>query len=439
MNKIKLVTLVILVLMFVFNKSVNASLDSIGKGNKNAPVTITVFFDFQDPYSMKLQPTLEEVLKAYPTDVRINFINFPLPHIHKQARNAVKAALAARDQGKYWDMHDILFKNYNKLTEDKFTELAEQIGLDVRKFTLDFKSNKYDAQINEDITRGSGIGVKGTPTIIINGKLQRGRSLNDFKNSINKILNTNKAESEVTLKMDKCKGSYRHVKGIVPLHIDLSNETTTRNILKEAAYLAIQECPVSHKKRFNNIDVDLEQGGKHAVSARNYANDRIAWFEYSNKPLNERLKRENKKRREIQKKQRAERERLEAERKRIEIKNRQDESQNLFDKFTKKSRIQDWPSIEELFSNPFIYEGNKIGIVAYFHTMRTASEAYFMRNGKRFIVSKIPNGLFRNKVKVLLAGRVLGKKEALPHLNFVNAHICEDNSCDEILFWSKNK
>jgi protein-disulfide isomerase len=157
------------------------------KGNKGAPVTIVEFSDYECPYCAALQPTLRGVLKAYPQEVKLVFKNFPLS-FHKQARNAAKAALAAGEQGKFWEMHDIIFENYDRLSEEKFIEFARRIGLDVEKFIADYKSNKYDKQIQQDIELGISVGVRGTPTLFINGKRMRGRSFNHFKEAIERIL-----------------------------------------------------------------------------------------------------------------------------------------------------------------------------------------------------------------------------------------------------------
>jgi protein-disulfide isomerase len=157
------------------------------KGNMNAPVTIVEFSDFECPYCAKLQPTLKEVLKTYPMDVRLVYKDFPLS-FHKQAKNAARAAHAAGEQGKYWEMHDILFENYNKLADDKYGEFAAQLGLDVKKFAGDFKSGKYDSLIEEGMGMGPKLGIRGTPTLFINGKRMQGRSFDDFKRYIEQVL-----------------------------------------------------------------------------------------------------------------------------------------------------------------------------------------------------------------------------------------------------------
>ena len=157
------------------------------KGNKNAPVTITEFSDFQCPYCSQLQSTLNEVLKAYPKEVKLVFKHYPLS-FHAQAKNAVKASMAAGEQGKFWEMHDVIFENFSKLSDEKFKELAAQIGLNMEKFTADYSSNKYDQQIQQDIALGNSVGVTGTPTLFINGKRLMKRSVEDFKEAINNAL-----------------------------------------------------------------------------------------------------------------------------------------------------------------------------------------------------------------------------------------------------------
>ena len=157
------------------------------KGNKSAKVTITEFSDFQCPYCSRLQPTLKDVLKAYPNDVKIVFKDFPLS-FHKEARNAAKAARAAGEQGKYWEMHDLIFANFSKVNEAMFKDFATKLNLDMTKFMADYSSNKYDALIQQDINLGRQVQVTGTPTLFMNGKRMQRRSLEDFKKLIDGYL-----------------------------------------------------------------------------------------------------------------------------------------------------------------------------------------------------------------------------------------------------------
>jgi protein-disulfide isomerase len=167
-----------------YNKVYNLPIGSSPvKGKKDAPVTIVEFSDFQCPYCARLQATLKQVLQAYPDEVKLVYKDFPLS-FHKQARNAAKAARAAGEQGKYWEMHDLIFENYSSLSEEKFNEFAIKLNLDVNKFMKDFNSNKYDALIQQDINLGRSVGVTGTPTLFINGKRMRSRSFEAFKATI---------------------------------------------------------------------------------------------------------------------------------------------------------------------------------------------------------------------------------------------------------------
>lgn len=149
-------------------------------GPTDAPVTISLFDDFECPYCAQLVPLVKEVLAAYPEQVKLVFKNYPLS-MHKHARAAATAALAAGRQGKFWPMHDLLFENYNKLNPQKIRQLAEQVGLNMAQFETDRIDQKLQQQINADFQEGQKIGVRGTPTIFINGRRlpQRSRAAFD--------------------------------------------------------------------------------------------------------------------------------------------------------------------------------------------------------------------------------------------------------------------
>ncbi len=172
------------------NKVHNIPIDqSPVRGNKNAKVIITKFVDFQCPFCARFYPPVLEILKAYPNDVKFVIKNFPLS-FHPQAKPAAKAALAAGEQGKYWEMVDKLFENNQNLTDDKFKELAQSLGLNVDKFMKDYKEKdaQWEAIINKDMTLGSEVDVRGTPTFYINGKKTMARDLTTFKTEVDNIL-----------------------------------------------------------------------------------------------------------------------------------------------------------------------------------------------------------------------------------------------------------
>jgi len=132
-------------------------------------------------------PVLEQVLEKYPDDVKIVFKNFPLRN-HKFALKAATAALAAKSQGKFWEFHDLLFKNYNKLNDQKIHEIALELGLDQTEFEKKMKDPRIKAMIRQDLRDGAQAGVRATPTVFINGRRLKNRTLQGFQAAVDKEL-----------------------------------------------------------------------------------------------------------------------------------------------------------------------------------------------------------------------------------------------------------
>lgn len=129
-------------------------------------------------------PLLGQVLKKNPEQVKIVFKNYPIRK-HKFARPAAIAAMAAHEQGKFWAFHDKLFKIYNLINDARIEEIAQGLGLDMARYEKDKKSPKILNAIRIDLQDAKKVGVKGTPTILINGKILRKRSLDGFQEMIN--------------------------------------------------------------------------------------------------------------------------------------------------------------------------------------------------------------------------------------------------------------
>ncbi len=132
-------------------------------------------------------PVLEQVLEKYPHDVKIVFKNYPLKN-HKFAMPAAMAAMAANEQGKFWEFHNLLFKNYKQLDEQKIQEIAQTVGLNLETYEKRRKASDIRKRINQDIADGRRAGVRGTPTVFINGIRLRSRSLTGFQTAIDKQL-----------------------------------------------------------------------------------------------------------------------------------------------------------------------------------------------------------------------------------------------------------
>ncbi|MFA5059417.1 MAG: thioredoxin domain-containing protein [Candidatus Omnitrophota bacterium] len=162
-------------------------------GNKNAKVTIVEFSDFQCPYSQRFHPVVAEVLKAYPNDVNYILKNYPLG-FHPNAKPAAKASLAAGEQGKYWEMVEALFANGKELSEEKYKELAKQIGINVDQFSKDLKEKdaQWEKMIAADLKTVEEVDARGTPTFYLNGKKTRARDLAGWKAEIDAVLKEKK-------------------------------------------------------------------------------------------------------------------------------------------------------------------------------------------------------------------------------------------------------
>ena len=129
------------------------------------------------------------MLQAYPNDVNFVYKQFPLPAtMHPNALPSSKAAVAAGKQGKFWEMHDIIFKNNRELSYDKLKEYAGQVGLDVARWEKDFNSPDVQQAIDKELADGRAADVQGTPTFFVNGKRVANRSLEGFKQMIDDAL-----------------------------------------------------------------------------------------------------------------------------------------------------------------------------------------------------------------------------------------------------------
>jgi protein-disulfide isomerase/Flp pilus assembly protein TadD len=144
------------------------------RGSATAPVIIVEFSDFQCPYCHKVQPTLKNLLAKYEDKVSLAYRDFPLRDIHPQAQLAAEASRCAGEQRKFWEYHDLLFANHDKLNQEGLVEDARSLKLDEKQFDSCLSSSKYKAQIEQDLQEGMRAGVHGTPGFFINGIFLRG-------------------------------------------------------------------------------------------------------------------------------------------------------------------------------------------------------------------------------------------------------------------------
>lgn len=134
------------------------------------------------------------MLEQYPRHVKIAFKQFPL-RSHQYAFKAAQATVAAHAQGKFWEFHDLVFENYSRLSDEKIAEIRDKLALDQDRFEAEMQAPHTTAQINADIRDGRQAGVRGTPTVFVNGKLLRDKSIRGFQKAINDALKNRAARN----------------------------------------------------------------------------------------------------------------------------------------------------------------------------------------------------------------------------------------------------
>jgi protein-disulfide isomerase len=149
--------------------------NSHSRGGENAKVTLEEYGDYQCPPCGALFPELKKLEKEYGDQMRFVFRHFPLQQLHKHANLAAHAAEAASLQGRFWEMHDLIYQNQTNWTpvEDArplFIQYARDLKLDIDRFTRDLDSPAVAARVTADYERGSALGVTGTPTLFLNGR-----------------------------------------------------------------------------------------------------------------------------------------------------------------------------------------------------------------------------------------------------------------------------
>ena len=145
-------------------------------GKENAPVVLAIFSDFQCPYCGKISPLIDQALEKNPDTLKVAFKNLPLTNIHNMAEPAALAALAAHNQGKFWQMHDGLFAMNAQITAEKIQAAAIAIGLDMNKFNADLNSEVTKQRLVKDMMDASNSDISGTPSLFVNGRRVNDRS-----------------------------------------------------------------------------------------------------------------------------------------------------------------------------------------------------------------------------------------------------------------------
>lgn len=156
-------------------------------GNKDAKVYLVEFSDFQCPACKAFEPTVEEVINKYKDQLLFVYRLFPLDQ-HPLGKPAALAAEAANRQGKFWEMHHLLFTNQDNFSDKLFSELARQLSLDINKFTADIKDPNLASFVDSEKAAGISIGVSATPTFYLNGKKLTLATFSDLDKEVQQAL-----------------------------------------------------------------------------------------------------------------------------------------------------------------------------------------------------------------------------------------------------------
>ena len=143
-------------------------------GPPDAPVTLVEYGDYECPYCGRAAPVVRELLRRFDGRLRFVFRHLPLTDVHAHAALAAQAAEAAGAQGRYWEMHDLLFERQDALDPVAIRGHAERLGLDVAAFEADLRDGRHAGRVAQDVNTAEEAGVAGTPTFFINEVRYRG-------------------------------------------------------------------------------------------------------------------------------------------------------------------------------------------------------------------------------------------------------------------------
>jgi protein-disulfide isomerase len=140
------------------------------QGNTSAAIELVEYGDYQCPHCGRAYPIIKKIQESMGDKLKFVYRNFPLTNIHPDAMNAAAAAEAAGMQGKFWEMHDLIFERQNRLTESYLFAYAQELGLNMEQFQNDMVSEPVISKIEDDFESGMRSGVNGTPSFFINGE-----------------------------------------------------------------------------------------------------------------------------------------------------------------------------------------------------------------------------------------------------------------------------
>lgn len=140
-------------------------------GSADAPVELTVFGDYESAETRQLNEIMKEVLKTFDGKVKLIFRHFPLTQIHQKAHKAAEAAIGAGQEGKFWEMHELLMERYHQLGITSLKAHAREAGVVNKRFLEQLMNSDFGWNVQDDLREGLALGIKEIPVLLINGKI----------------------------------------------------------------------------------------------------------------------------------------------------------------------------------------------------------------------------------------------------------------------------
>lgn len=190
------------------------------RGNANAPVSIIEYGDYECPACAEYQPVVQQILQDYGNKISLAFRNFPLYSIHPNAGISAQAAEAAGLQGKFWEMHDLLYSKQNdwagassnSVVQQYFNGYAQSLGLNITKFDADINSSAVMQKIQNDVSTGNTAQIDHTPTFFVNNKqIPNPGSYNDFKAALDQAFSAASSAAPVTVSTTPSSGGLLNI------------------------------------------------------------------------------------------------------------------------------------------------------------------------------------------------------------------------------------
>jgi protein-disulfide isomerase len=155
------------------------------QGPAGAPVVLIEYGDYECPFCKQAEPVVRELRRRLGDHLQVVFRHFPRTDVHPHARHAAEAAEAAAAQGKFWEMHNLLFANQQALDDDHLVSYAASLGLDTDRFRRELSEHVYKERVHTDLVSAIDSGAHGTPTFFINGVKHEGSdTLEDLLDAI---------------------------------------------------------------------------------------------------------------------------------------------------------------------------------------------------------------------------------------------------------------